>query len=99
MNVIYFWHCQLSHINESRINKLYKDKFFDPYDFELYETCKSCLMSKMTNTSFTGHGEKASDILILYILMFGIQYRLKSKVDTPTSSYLLMICLGLDICI
>ena len=46
VNVTYLWHYRLSHINELRINKLYKDNFFDPYDYELYETCESCLMKK-----------------------------------------------------
>ena len=65
VNVTYLWHCRLDHINESRINKLYKDKFFDPYDYESYETCESYLMKKMTKTLFTGHGERTSDILDL----------------------------------
>ena len=29
VNVTYLWHCQLGHISESKINKLYKEKFFD----------------------------------------------------------------------
>ena len=65
VNVTYLWHCWLSHINESRINKYYKDKFFDPYNFESYEICESCLMSKMTKTPFTRYRERASDILDL----------------------------------
>ena len=63
VNVTYLWHCQLGHINESRINKLYKDKFFDFYDFESYETCESCVMDKMIKTLFTGYRERMSDIL------------------------------------
>ena len=65
MNVTYLWHYRLSHINESKINKLFKGKFFDPYDFESYGTCESCLIGKMTKTSFTGYRERASDILDL----------------------------------
>ena len=65
MNVTYLWHCRLGHINESRINKLFKDKFFDPYDYESYGTCESCLMRKMTKTPFTGYEEKMNDILDL----------------------------------
>ena len=41
VNVTYLWYCRLGHISESRFNKLYKDKFFDPSDYESYETCKS----------------------------------------------------------
>ena len=65
MNLIYLWHYRLGHVNESRINKLYKDSFFDPYDYESYEICESCLMKKMIKTLFTGHGDRASDILDL----------------------------------
>ena len=54
--------CML-HINESRINKFFKDKFFNPYDYESYGTCESCIIEKMIKTSFTGHEERASDIL------------------------------------
>ena len=65
VNAIYLWHYRLGHINESRINKLYKKKFFDPYDYESYETYESYLMKKMIKTQFTGHGKRASDILDL----------------------------------
>ena len=53
MNVTYLWHCRLGHISESKINKLYKEKFFDPNDYESLETYKSCLMGKMTKTPFS----------------------------------------------
>ena len=53
VNVTYFWHCHLSHISESRINKLYKEKFFDPNDYGLLEIYKSCLMGKLTKTPFS----------------------------------------------
>ena len=65
MNVTYLWHCRLGHISESRINKLYKEKFFDPYDYESFETCESYLMDKMTKTSFSGYGERTSELLAL----------------------------------
>ena len=53
VNVTYLWHCCLGHISESRINKLYKEEFFDPNDYESLETYKSCLMGKMTKTLFS----------------------------------------------
>ena len=65
MNVTYLWHCRLGHINESKINKLYKDNFFDPYDYKSYKTNESCLMGKMIKTRFTGHEDRMSDILNL----------------------------------
>ena len=53
INFTYFWHCCLDHISESRINKLYKEEFFDPNDYESLGTYKSCLMGKMTKTPFS----------------------------------------------
>jgi hypothetical protein len=35
----------------------------DSFDFESYETCRSCLLGKMTKAPFTGQGERASDLL------------------------------------
>ena len=46
VNVTYLWHCRFGHINESRINKLYKDNFFDPYDYESYKIYESYLIKK-----------------------------------------------------
>ena len=70
VNVTYLWHCRLGHINESKINKLYKDNFFDPYDYESYRTCEFYLIKKMIKTPFAEHGERASTYWTLYILMF-----------------------------
>ena len=57
-NKTFLWHCRLSHINESRINKVHKVDFFDPYDYKSLETCESCLMRKMTKSPFSRHGER-----------------------------------------
>ena len=62
-NKTFLWHCRLGHINESRINKLYKDEFFGPYDYKSLETCESCLMKKMTKSSFFRHGERTTKLL------------------------------------
>ena len=35
----------------------------DSFDFESYETCESCLLGKMTKTPFSGHSERATDLL------------------------------------
>ena len=32
-------------------------------DFESYDACESCLLGKMTKAPFTGHSERASDLL------------------------------------
>ena len=42
---------------------MYKEKFFDSYDCESLETCESCLMGKMTKTSFSGHGDRINELL------------------------------------
>ncbi|PNX85475.1 copia protein (gag-int-pol protein), partial [Trifolium pratense] len=63
LNPTYLWHCRLGHINENRISKLHKDGMLDSFDFESYETCRSCLLGKMTKPPFTGHKERASDLL------------------------------------
>ena len=65
VNVTYLWYYRLDHINKSKINKLYKDNFFDSYDYESYGTCESCLMRKMTKTLFSRYEERVSDILDL----------------------------------
>ena len=62
-NHTYLWHCRLGHVNEKRIQKLHKDGLLDSFDFESYEVCESCLLGKMTKSPFTGHGERASDLL------------------------------------
>ncbi len=59
----YLWHCRLGHINEKRISKLHKDGLLESFDLESYDTCESCLLGKMTKTPFTGHSERASDLL------------------------------------
>jgi hypothetical protein len=60
LNFTYLWHLRLGHINENRINKLYKDGYFDPYDYESLPICESCLKGKMTKTPFIGYGERAT---------------------------------------
>ena len=58
-----FRHCRIGHINETKISKLYKERFLDPYDFELLGTCESCFMGKMTKTPFIWHGERTTELL------------------------------------
>ncbi len=65
MNNSYLWHCRLGHIHEGRIQKLLNDGYLDPFDYESYATCESCLQGKMTNSPFSGTGERASELLEL----------------------------------
>ena len=58
----YMWHCRLGHINEKRINKLYKNGYLGSFDYESFDTCESCLLGKMTKTPFTGKGERSTEL-------------------------------------
>ena len=65
VNITYLRRCHLSHISESRINKLYKENFFDLYDYESLETCESCLMGNMSKTLFFKYGERVNELLVI----------------------------------
>ena len=65
MNSAYLWHCRLGHIHEGRIQKLLKDGYLDPFDYDSYVTCEPCLHKKLTNSPFSGTGEKATKLLEL----------------------------------
>ena len=65
VNKAYLWHCRLGHINENRIIKLQKNGYLNLFNYEPFVNCKSCLMRKMTKAPFTGHGERAKDLLEL----------------------------------
>ena len=56
-------------------------------------------MRKMIKTLFTGHGERASDILDLVHTDVCGPISTQLEVDTLTLSCLLMIGLDLDMCI
>jgi len=62
-NPTFLWHCRLGHINEKRIQKLHSDGLLNSFDYESFEKCESCLLGKMTKAPFTGHNERASDLL------------------------------------
>ncbi|KAL8104297.1 hypothetical protein AgCh_028499 [Apium graveolens] len=53
----------LGHISENRLRTLHEEGLLDPFDFESYPTCESCLLGKMTKSPFSGHGERAADLL------------------------------------
>jgi hypothetical protein len=54
---------RLGHINEKRIERLYKDCLLSSFDFESFDMCESCLLGKMTKATFIGQSERASDLL------------------------------------
>ncbi|KAL8157127.1 hypothetical protein AgCh_002003 [Apium graveolens] len=61
----------LGHISENRLRTLHKEGLLDPFDFESYPTCESCLLGKMTKSPFSGHGERAADLLGLQFILEG----------------------------
>ena len=63
INSTYFWHCRLGRANEKRISRLHKDGILGSFDLESFDTCESCLRGKMTKSSFSKQGERASDLL------------------------------------
>ena len=50
----YLCHCRLGHIGVKRMKQLYKDGLLESHDYESFDTCKPCLMGKMTKTPFSG---------------------------------------------
>ncbi|CAL9135453.1 unnamed protein product [Musa textilis] len=65
MNSVYLWHCTLGYIHEERIQKLMKNEYLDPFDYESYATCELCLRGKITNSLFSRTGERATELLEL----------------------------------
>ena len=63
LNTTFIWHSRLGHINEKHIEILHKDGLLSSFDFELFDTCESCLLGKMTKAPFIGRIERASDLL------------------------------------
>ena len=61
----FIWHCRLGHINETRIEKLHKQGYLDPFSYESYGPCECCLIGKMTQTSFAGKGKRVNVLLRL----------------------------------
>ena len=59
----YLWHCRLGHIGVKRMKKLHADGLLESLDYESFDTCKPCLMGKMTKTPFSGTMERATDLL------------------------------------
>nr|AAR96000.1 polyprotein-like protein [Musa acuminata] len=60
------------HIHEERIQKLLNDRYLDPFDYESYATCEPYLHEKMSNSPFSGIGERA-------IELYGHVYLMKYK--------------------
>ena len=59
----YFWHSPLGHIGVKRMKKLHADGLLESLDYESFDTCKPCLMGKMTKTLFSETMERVNDLL------------------------------------
>ena len=59
----YLWHCRLGHIGVKRMKKIHADWLLESLDYESFDTCKPCLMGKMTKTPFSRTMERANDLL------------------------------------
>ena len=51
------------HIGVKSMKKLHADGLLESLDYESFDTCKPCLMGKMTKTPFSGTMERANDLL------------------------------------
>jgi hypothetical protein len=63
LNPTFIWRCRLGHINEKRNKRLHNDGFLNSFDFESLDVCESCLLGRKTKSPFTGHSERANDLL------------------------------------
>ena len=63
---------RLGHISKNRISRLVREGILNDIDCESIKTCESCLLGKMTKSSFTGKGERAKEILgLIHIDVYG----------------------------
>ena len=60
LNSSYLWHCRLGHVSDKRVSKLHKQGDLGSFDYELYDTCESCLRGKMSKTPFNKKEERAT---------------------------------------
>ena len=51
------------HVGVKRMKKLHANGLLESLDYESFDTCKPCLMGKMTKTLFSGTMERATDLL------------------------------------
>ena len=61
----YLWHYRLDYMNKNRIDRLNTERILDIDDCKSLSICESCLLSKMTKSSFKEKSEQATDVLNL----------------------------------
>ena len=69
----YLWHCRLGHIGVKRMKKLHTDGLLESLDNESFDTCKPCLMGKMTKTPFSRTMSELMTYWKQYILMYAVR--------------------------
>ena len=55
---LFLWHFCLGHISKTRMTKLHKRGILGSFDYESFDTCKSCFLGKMTKLPFNGKREQ-----------------------------------------
>ena len=53
------------HIGETRMEKFHYDGFWKSFDFESSDTCNFPPKSEVTEIPFTGHKERATNLLVI----------------------------------
>ena len=66
----YLWYCRLSHINKNMIHRLAQEGILHINDCESLPTYESCLLEKITKSSFIEKDKQANDVLGLNIVMY-----------------------------
>ncbi|CAH1418453.1 unnamed protein product [Lactuca virosa] len=59
------WHCRLGHVDKNRIGQLQKAGVLESFDLKSDDSCKSCLLGKMTKSPFTGTCARGEGLLDL----------------------------------
>ena len=57
------------HIGETRMEKFHYDGFLKSFDYESSDTCNFSPKSEVTEIPFTGHKERAANLLVIIHLM------------------------------
>ncbi|GJU96514.1 retrotransposon protein, putative, ty1-copia subclass [Tanacetum coccineum] len=84
------WHSRLGYVNKKCIAQLQKDGWLESFDFKLDDVCESCLLGKITKSSFTGSCEKVDmDMFILLnISRIPLKYSKVSQLAPPRTPQL-----------
>ena len=73
----YLWHCRLGHISVKRMKKLHVDGILESLDYESFDTCEPCLMSKKMKT------ERKRTELGATIFVFTFFAEAETNTETP----------------